>query len=95
MVRDDREERAYRMLKSIKDLRRLGKVIFFIGWGIWLLETLIYIVMYGWHTGPITAIEKGLDYATGMIMVVGIGIMLKSMWDTDKMLLEILEEELE
>lgn len=95
MVRDDREERAYRMLKSIKDLRRLDKIIFFIGWGIWLLETLIYIAMYGWHTGPITSVEKGLDHATGIIMVIGMGIMLKSMWDTDKMLLEILEEELE
>lgn len=92
--RQKKEERVYRMLKSIKNLRSLGKVIFFIGWGTWLLETLIYILMYGWHTTPITAVEKGLDYATGMIMMVGIGIMLKSMWDTNKMLLEILEEKL-
>lgn len=81
-------------IREIRMLQSVGKIIFWLGWIFWLLRTVVFMVIYGWHTsaeagGP----EKICDIISGSIMMVGMIILFKSMWTVDKLLLDALEEE--
>lgn len=49
-----------------------GSAIFNFGWFLWLSETIIFLIIYGWHWQPANSLEKVLDYTSFIIMIIGI-----------------------
>jgi hypothetical protein len=80
-------------LEQVKSLRKLGVFILISGWLIWFVETLIYMIMYGYHKDPATDVEKFLDGLSTIIMAMGIMLMFRSIWRFNGLLIKALGDD--
>lgn len=79
-------------LHSIKFMKKMGNWIFWISWLIWLLQTVYFILIFGYHTGPINANEKTLDSITGFSMGLGIFFIFMSMSKQADLFVKLIED---
>lgn len=55
----------------MKDFFKSSKYCFVIGLALWIIETFIFQLLYGWHYAPINETELYFDRAAQLFMLAG------------------------
>lgn len=80
-------------LKVIKALSSVGGLIWVLGWIAWLIETLIFTIVDGWHTSANRSpLEARWDNIVSVIMFVGAIGILTAMYRTQRLMIKLIEE---
>ena len=80
------------MVKNIKALNKLGIRIFWCGWILWALETIVFLIIDGFHQKPTHPVEEFLDTMTAAMMVMGVTLIFIAIYRTHKIVLEMMNE---
>ncbi len=82
-------------VKSIKRNIKIGKIIFWTSWGCWLLNTIVFLFIQGWHT---TAIEDGpeaaIDHICGVGMLIGIFWLIMETVRASTLITDLIDDDL-
>lgn len=82
-------------VKSIKRGSKIGKILFWTGWGLWFLNTIIFLFIDGWHIGASEgSIENKIDHLAGGIMIVALFWLVMENTRMTSFMLKLLEEDL-
>lgn len=87
------EEEIRESLENIKRKRKWAIRWFTWGWGLWFIETVIFLGIYGWHITPADPVEKVCDHITGIMMIIGFVKMINVMWKTDQLIIEAIDDD--
>jgi hypothetical protein len=87
------KEELKKDLKNIKRINNYGKMIYAFGWITWVIETVMFLLRYGWHTKAINDKEKIYDIMSGHIMLVGLILLVIAMYKAHLLHIKFLEDE--
>jgi hypothetical protein len=92
MVTDEEIIKNRVELKTIKTMQKFGISLFWYSWLTWLISTVTFLFIEGWHTLATSPVERGFDIAASVGMLLGFFILIKSMYDLNQMIIKLLEE---
>jgi len=81
-------------LKSIDLQVKVGSRIAIFAWIFWVLETILFTVLYGWHTEAINTVERVCDNLFIISLFIGIGIIFSANSQMTKFMQRVLSEDL-
>ena len=58
-------------MKSIKTWQTIARLFLLLGLGLWILTTVIFLCVYGWHWTATEPIEKTCDFIVTWVIVAG------------------------
>jgi hypothetical protein len=81
-------------LKSIDLQVKVGTRLTFFAWIFWILETIIFISIYGMHSGPVNDIENACDISFIIALFIGVGISISANIQMTRLMHKILSDDL-